>query len=152
MRGFTLIEVVIYTALLGVILGTALTTLYPLLEATHRQSETVSDSLEGAFLTQKIGWLMSMARTVEVPLAGATSSTLTITTRDHETHGLRLHDGALEISIDSDPFTPLSRSKTIVQNFTVTHTPASTTNLRIIEISFTLNDVVYGPLLYEQLY
>lgn len=152
MRGFTLIEVIIYIALLGLLLITALSTLYPLMRTAEMQAELVSDTLEVSFVTQKIAWLISQHATIEIPSENATSSLLTISTPHHETHSMRLQNGAIELSLDSEPFIPITKIHTTVQSFVVTHVPPDQIRGRALEITFVLNNTSYGPIRYDSFY
>ena len=152
MRGFTLIEVILYIALFGTMISASLTTLYPLLSSIEKQNAHTSDTTEVAFVLQKITWLIVRQKTIDMPKDNATSSTLRVTTRDAKKYSIRQQGTSLEMSIDGHTFIPLTRSGTMVENFIVTHVPESSAHLRTVHISFSLNGIAYGPLSYESLY
>jgi len=73
--GFTLIETLVYLALLMLVLGGLLIVVYQVIESTARNQMKVDVGEEGLFLIQKIEWGMNGATAVSVPA----STTLSIT-------------------------------------------------------------------------
>jgi prepilin-type N-terminal cleavage/methylation domain-containing protein len=68
-RGFTLLEVIIYIALFGLIIGGAFTAAYNLLEGAQRHYDSVSVQQEGTFINRKLNWELTNAQSVS--LSGA---------------------------------------------------------------------------------
>ena len=78
MKGFTLIEVLIYTAILTVILTGVLATFYSIIntsDSLRNQIELVENS---KFLEQKLRWALTGATQINTPGLGSTSDTLSI--------------------------------------------------------------------------
>lgn len=79
MKGFTLLEVMIYIALFSLILSAAALAGYQLFDSGERNQSAVSIQEEGTFLNRKINWALTGASVVAVSGGG---STLTITRPD----------------------------------------------------------------------
>lgn len=63
MRGFTLLEVVIYIALLSIVMGGTLAATFQLLEGQSKASGHDTTEEEGSFVLQKLSWMMGQAST-----------------------------------------------------------------------------------------
>ena len=77
-RGFTLIETLIYAALTTMILSFAIFTTYALIDSSDRvnnQKELVDNQ---QLLTQKIYWTLQNVSTINSPTSGATSTILSV--------------------------------------------------------------------------
>ncbi len=59
MKGFTLIETIIYIALLGLIMTGALVSSYDLISSSQSSSGKTTVQEEGTFVERKIGWALS---------------------------------------------------------------------------------------------
>src|SRR3990167_6326959 len=77
-KGFTLLETLIYIALLGMLLTGVLLTAYPLFTGAERITKNVTAEGEAAFILRKISWALSSAASVSTPSAGSSGATLTV--------------------------------------------------------------------------
>ncbi len=77
-HGFTLIEVLVYSALLAFIMTGVMGAVYMIVQGFNRSSAAVTADDEANFILRKLNWAMSCVKIVTVPAAGATSSTLQI--------------------------------------------------------------------------
>jgi type II secretory pathway pseudopilin PulG len=57
-RGFTLIEVVLYIGLFGILVGGVIIAAYQLLEGGDRNQVNILIQEEGTFLNRKINWAL----------------------------------------------------------------------------------------------
>ncbi len=67
-RGFTLIETVIYIALLGFLMSTAVLGAYQILQGSNEVSTQTIVQDEGSFVLRKIDWAMSGAQSVDASI------------------------------------------------------------------------------------
>ncbi|MBI3572379.1 prepilin-type N-terminal cleavage/methylation domain-containing protein [Candidatus Kaiserbacteria bacterium] len=74
MRGFTLIETIVYIGLLAVLMSAAIVATFQLIDSGAHNETAVAIQEEGTFLERKIGWALTGATSVS-----ALSNTLTIT-------------------------------------------------------------------------
>jgi len=76
--GFTLIETIIYIALLGFIIGGGLIAVFNILEGSGRTREAMYREQEAYFIGRKIDAILSEATSISEPGPGGTSDTLTV--------------------------------------------------------------------------
>lgn len=86
-KGFTLIETVIYIALLGMLMSGTVVGAYQIFESTGRDRTKTMLQEEGDFLIAKVAWALSGAETMHSPVitappCSATSTSLSLTKRD----------------------------------------------------------------------
>ncbi len=119
-RGFTLIEILVYIVLLGVLIGGVLEVVYQLTGSTGDVSSQNAVQLEGAFVLQKIAWAMSGSSTILNPSpASPYTSSLSVTTAGGARVVIRLNSaaGAVEMSEDGGTtFLPLTTGNVVVSN------------------------------------
>ncbi len=142
-QGFTLIEMVIYIALLGIVLLGTLQSGYPILAHMQNLDTRISRDMEVLFIFQKISWMLGQSKTLTFPQKNTSGDDLSVETYAGETYHLRLENGYIEMSTDGILFLPLTSSRISVESFVVTHhdsTPA------YLEISLTIDGILYGPL------
>lgn len=77
-RGFTLIEAIIYVALLSIIMGGVLASVYNLTEGAARVNSNTTLQNEGNFVLRKIDWALSGVSSINTPASG-NSNTLSVT-------------------------------------------------------------------------
>lgn len=74
MRGFTLIEVIIYIALFGILMAGAVVATYQLIDGGARNQRDVTIQEEGTFLIRKINWTLTSVASVSVSPEGTALS------------------------------------------------------------------------------
>lgn len=79
-RGLTLIETIIYAALLSILIGLILGVVFQITEGSKRLNSKVFVEEEASFLLRKIEWAVGGASLVNTPAASATSTTLSVET------------------------------------------------------------------------
>ena len=77
-RGFTLIEIIIYVALLSLTIGFILVAVYQIIDSKTGASARTSVEEEANFLIKKIKWVLTNVDVINQPTAGATSTTLSV--------------------------------------------------------------------------
>ncbi len=109
-KGFTLIETIVYIALLSFMLGGVFSVAYDLIESSSRQSQSIAVDEELNFLFRKIDWVLSGVSHIDAPRDSRVSDTLTI----QKSHFLEnpltitLHDGLLLFSKNYKEAIPLN--------------------------------------------
>ena len=99
-EGFTLIEVMVYLALFGLLIGGAVIAAYNVIESIGRNNTQATIQQEGNFLLAKINWTLSGISAVNQPLENTTSSQLLVAKTD-------LSIGAVDINIDPGTHTKM---------------------------------------------
>lgn len=74
--GFTLIEVVVYLALFGILFTGAIAGAYSILETANKNQVRAMMQEEGEFLIAKINWAVSNASSAAVPSSGVLQATV----------------------------------------------------------------------------
>jgi prepilin-type N-terminal cleavage/methylation domain-containing protein len=74
-RGFTLVEVLIYIVLFGLLMTGAVTAAYQLLQSGQQQDISFAAQQEGTFINRKLAWALGPATNVSV--AGGNVMTIT---------------------------------------------------------------------------
>lgn len=77
-KGFTLIETLIYSAVLAVFLSFVFYTTTQILESTRRTRSQSEVYDEADFIFKKIAWAVTSASAVNIPAPNATSTTLSV--------------------------------------------------------------------------
>ena len=78
MKGFTLIEVLIYSALIAMIISGSLIAVYQIIEGSDSIQNKIIMEQEANFLLSKIRWALTGATAINIPTIGLASSTLSI--------------------------------------------------------------------------
>ncbi len=128
--GFTLIEIVIYIALLGVILTGVIASTYPIFTGAEHSSLNITRDGEAAFTLRKISWALASGTNVSVPIAGTSDDTLDVT----------IPSGHMVFTEEDDAITlngnKLTASRMVISNLIVTHTAPSGNTPRLITVAF----------------
>ena len=86
MRGFTIVEMLVYIALLGILMTGALLGAWQLLQGSAQISGRTVTQDEESFVLHKIDWALTGAKTITSPSSGTPySSTLSLTKYDATT-------------------------------------------------------------------
>lgn len=78
-KAFTLIEILIYMALVSITIGGSLFIVFNLLEGNEKLQWIAIREEEASFILKKIEWILVDAETINTPASGASGSTLSIT-------------------------------------------------------------------------
>lgn len=128
-RGFTLLEVVIYLALFGIIIGGAVATTYQIVANHENLQSRVFLQEEGNFLLGKLNWAFDDAKAITLPAVSGPK--LTIKKNDDSTFDY-IYDGATKtLSSDSTgPVLPLNSGYVTISALTFTHLTAPEEGLK----------------------
>jgi hypothetical protein len=145
-KGFTLIEAIIYVALLGVLLVGVITSAYPLLTGAERITAKITAEHEAVFILRKISWALSSASNVSSPAAGGSGSSLTVGRVGGGTVTLAYNGSTITESINGTAALPLTAARVSIKNFAVRHVAPSGGTQRYVEVEFDAGDDHIGPL------
>ena len=150
-RGFTLLETVIYIALLTLIMGGTLAATYQLLSGQGRASGHNTTQEEGSFLLGKFAWAMGQITATSTPsIVSSNTHNLDITINGSTNIKMRrdeaacAHNGAIEMSEDGGSvYTSLTTCNVKVTGLDFTYLPASGTGPDGIIASTTINSETF---------
>lgn len=164
MKGFTLIETVIYIALLGGLLTGALIASADLIESAGTSNAHATLQDEGSFVLRKLEWAFSGAKTINIPASGSSAS-LRITKYDGTQVDVclsggkvRMHEGpANTLSCNDSSFNDITTSNVTVSSLIFTATTASggllgitsTTTMRTLPTTTSPADFVFTKYLRQ---
>lgn len=122
-RGFTLIETIIYTALISVVLTVTVLSLSNLLETKNRSAARIETEEETNFLMGKIRWTLNDAGVIVEPGPNATSTTLSVQKRNFDQNPvtIELASGVAQIRYAAGAPVPLTSERVIVNDFVFEH-------------------------------
>ena len=144
MKGFTLIEAVIYFALTSAIIIGILASSYPLFTNTERLSKSVHRDLESAFVFQKVAYLMNQATAISEPASGASGNTLRLTVNG-SSYQMTLDSSAVVLSVNGGTPVPLTSSRVEITGLTFTRTAGVGGTPDTLTVEFSANGVAEGP-------
>jgi prepilin-type N-terminal cleavage/methylation domain-containing protein len=143
-RGFTLLEVLIYIALFGVLMGGAVVSTYQLLEGGQAHQARVTAQEEGGFISRKLNWALGGASSVSV--SGGTM--LSITRPDLGSESPLVFDGSGATMTlkrgDSGTATPLMGSGLPLGNVSFVVAPASGGKPSSVHVEFDINGAPFS--------
>lgn len=145
-RGFTLIETIIYVALFGILMVGIIVSIMPLFEGAERMSEKVLIENETTLVLRSIISLLPQAQSMSSPSVGAMSNTITFTTYTGVPYSFTSDSGAIVASVFSSPWTPLTASRVDFSNMTVKRVAASGGTPQYVELIYTVNGIPTAPI------
>ncbi len=146
MKGFTLIEVIVYLALFALILGGAVISAYNVFESSGRGGSRGMLQEEGDFVMAKISWALSGASAIASPAivtlpCSATSDTLSVSKWDSAVDpvAITLTGTNATISKKGAAAVPINSSSVQISNLRFKHCWLGGANPDSLEASFTVN-------------
>ena len=121
---FTIIEVLVYIGLFGIVIGGAVTAVYQIVESSGRSESKAHLQKEGDFLIGKVEWALSGARAIEAPGINVSSAdSLTIRRWDtmNDPVTLSVSGTDLTISRTGGAAQVLNNSNVTITDFRVSH-------------------------------
>mgnify|MGYP003386707486 CR=1 FL=1 len=140
-RGFTLIESVIYIALLGLLITGAVVTAYELVRGASLVDAKNTANEEGVFVMRKVAWALSGAQTISSPITWGSS--LTVSKYDGTTVDMRITGTAIEMRENGASFEPITTSNVTVSGLSFHAVPSVGGSPAGVEASTTINGVVF---------
>ncbi|TSC88807.1 MAG: Uncharacterized protein G01um10143_704 [Parcubacteria group bacterium Gr01-1014_3] len=116
--GFTLIETLMYSAIVTGFLTFALIISYQLIDSSDRSTDLVELNENQQFVTEKIGWVLSSVSAINIPASGATSASLSVNRLNYGGNPIviSLSEGTVMYSTSSLPAVPLTNSHVTVSD------------------------------------
>jgi len=138
MRGFTVIETLVYLALYAIIIGGSLAAVTSIIASSARNETTAMVEEEGDYLTAKVDAALSGAVSVQSPVT--TGSLLSITRSDGSTVSFSINGTNMQIQEGAENAEVLNNSNVSVEDLSFINTLASNDGLdpESVSVSFTL--------------
>lgn len=133
MRGFTLIETLVYIALLSFLVTGALATIYGIVESGAITSDTTVVHDEGTFVLRKVEWALASATSISSPASGS-GSFLAVTQTDGTTINVRLSGDTIEMREDTGAYVPLTSENVVASSLTFTRLTGSPAGIEVTAV------------------
>jgi type II secretory pathway pseudopilin PulG len=152
-EGFTLLETLLYSVIFSIVILSAISTAYTLLEYTKYQATDSTTERETLFILSKIKYALSKGITEPsqiqrmIPSSENMSGESTLSVEGVFT--FMLSGTTLLYSEENEPFAPLNSERVTITDFKAVHTFSEIENKRFIVISFTANGRAVEPLVYR---
>jgi type II secretory pathway pseudopilin PulG len=164
MRGFTLVETIIYIGLFGLLFSGIFASMYPIFTNAEKLTKNIATEGEVAFILTKFHYALANAltddsRTISTPSEGTTDDALVL--MNGATELFRFEEdlsnvfctpprscGFITYGENGDDPTPLNAERIYIKDFQVTHIAPSGDTPRYLDVSFTANEVEIGPIRY----
>jgi type II secretory pathway pseudopilin PulG len=140
-KGFTLVEMILYVSVCSILLLTISTYLSFLLGARIRSQAITEVNQQGFRAMNLVALTVRNGRSIEVPVVGATTTTLSLTTKDALLNPtvFDVASGTLRITEGAGQPVPLTNSRVVISNLFFQNLSSTSSAERIIRISFTLD-------------
>ena len=157
--GFTLIEVLIYLGLFGILFGGAVAAAFNVVETSGRNQTKAMLQEEGNFLTEKINWTLSGAQSVSAPALGTACASpgcpLSVVKWNAPTINpvvIDIAGGDMTLSKGGNPPLILNNSNISISNLSFTHNQDSGdgVNPESLQFSFIATARTSAGLSYSQ--
>ncbi len=124
-NGFTLLETIIYVALLSVMTSFVMVVFYQLIGGSDQHRNRVEVDQEANFMMQKIVWALVGAQAINQPTGGATSTSLSINRFNYGQNPVVFDIGASNLRISKASGTPviLGSSRVFLDQLLFEHLP-----------------------------
>lgn len=137
--GFTLIETLIYIALLALIMGSGIVAAFYVIDSSESEKKNINTIAEAAFLMRKIDWALTGADTINFPASGNTEAELSIDKSGFPSNPIviDLQSGRAHLSRGGNPSVELTSDWVTIENLLFEHIPAVPPKPAAIKASFT---------------
>ncbi len=122
--GFTLVEVLIYSALFSLMMVGALGGAYMVIQGANQSNARLLVDDEANFVLRKINWALTGVSFISVPSPGLTLNTLDVTKTGVGSVKFRLNSENIEMDAGSG-YIPLDTVNVIAASLSFEHIPAS---------------------------
>jgi len=150
LRGFTLIETLIFITLTSIIIGSSLVIVYQIIESNNVVSNKILVEQEVDFLFQKIKWVLIGVVNINNPSIGLTSPTLSVNKVNSNQNpfifNLELSGVWLKRGLDSSVI--LNSQNVTITNLSFEYLPANAGAFEAIKVNLTANGKNFTNIIY----
>lgn len=146
--GFTLIEMILYMALLGTLLVTIVYIFVAILDLKVNAQNTEMIQTDGKFMLSRMIYDINAASNVTTPSIGATGGEINMSicaAASSPNYDFKVVSGNLILTISGVQY-QLNDSNATVSSFSVTRTTSTTTHKDTITVNFTLDSIAKNRL------
>ena len=131
--GFTLIDTLIYAAILSMTMGSIMLVVYNIIEGRYRALARIEVEEEANFLMRKIDWALTGVSSITQPAPGATTSVLTVQKINFPTNPITIQSSSTNaaISYGGGSQTVLNSDSVIVRSLAFQGLPTTTPGVAV---------------------
>ncbi|KKU11006.1 MAG: hypothetical protein UX14_C0005G0020 [Parcubacteria group bacterium GW2011_GWF1_45_5] len=150
-KGFTIIELVIYSALVAIVIGGSLGAVYQIISSSEKLNGTIIREQEIRFIMDKINWALTDVSVVSSPPENATSSILSVSKQSFSQNPIvfQLSGDAITLQQGANPTLPLHSNIMQVENLNFSY-EVTTTTPNFLTVRFTVSGREYKTKTYIQ--
>jgi type II secretory pathway pseudopilin PulG len=144
-KGFTLIEVLIYSALLALFIGAVLAFISSILGTTDTLLEKNEVMANRELVERKLNWIFSGASSVLEPVVASSSLRLKLNGSSTAVYPatVELSDGKLTLAIDGEAPIPITNNRVRVTQFTAEHY-SSAQAASTVKLTFIVQSAIFN--------
>ena len=142
-KGFTLLETVIYIAILSFLMGGGVSAAFYIIDSSEKNKFDVNVQVEGRFLLRKIDWALTGAATIIAPAPGSHGAVLQLSRSGLGAIVIDAPSGRARISIGGGPALEITNDRVSVQAVNFVHVAAVGSGPAGLEASLTINGQVF---------
>ncbi len=152
LRGFTLMETLIYGVLVAIVIGGVILSLYVLVVSSQAINDKVVVEEEANFMIKKMEWALAGYQTISSPASGASGASLSINKFNYGSNPIvfDLSGGSLRITEGGGSPVPLSSAKVMVSNLNFNHLAAIGTGPDGVKMTMTINGRDFELVTYKK--
>lgn len=140
-EGFTLIEALLYIAMMSIMIGGSVVGAYNLLEGSRRLNTHIATEEEAHFLLRKIAWTITNTSAVNTPAPGESGPTLSVERIDDEAPlTVSLVSSTVYLAEGNGDPLPLNNESVAVSQLTFEHIPAVGGRPAAVKATITVNN------------
>lgn len=142
-RGFTLIEAIIYIALISIMLGFTVLVISQMMDTQRRLKSKIELEAEADFILRKLNWALTNAQNVSQPPLNSSSSVLSIDKNGGSENPLvfDLAGGDIRLSRGGGAATALNNQYVTLNQLTFEHLAASGTTPEAIRTTIAVQSL-----------
>lgn len=141
-RGFTLIELILYMAIVTIVMGALIPFAWNVIGGSVKSSAEQEVSSQARFVSEKIKYEIRNASSINEPLPGTSGSVLNLNSSPSTV--ISLNSDKVQISDDGGAATNLNSNDTSVSGLTFTSYESADGKTKHIQFSFTIDDNYTG--------
>ena len=150
MKGFTLIETIVYAALVTIIMAGALVAVYQVLESNNALYNKIITEQEANFLLRKFTWALSGVSAINLPAVGATSSVFSLNKINFSENPLVFDLNATDVRLKRGSKEPaiLNTQNVKITNLVFQHLASVGNGPEAIKINLTVGTQSFSTIIY----
>lgn len=150
-RGFTLIEVIVYLAVLTFLIGSGVSAAYYIIDSSEKNKSDINIEAEAYFLLRKIEWAMTYAdltNPINSPASGTIGNSLSVNKTGTGIVVIDAPSSRARISIAGAPAIEITNDRVKIENLQFNYIAAMGTKPGAIKATFTINGRNYETTKY----